>query len=538
MSSPVSVTDSVFSTNTLVSKWFILIHFFIMWFSFLVVLLDIYFFWNLFSPNLITIFILLPLQMIFAYFTLFFSSLFLSKFLLIIVNLIHKPKEGIFKRTKQDKDYYFWSLRAVIKKWSIWLTRFVPLHIADYLLYRFFGVKTSYSNSLTDFTIDSEFIEIGKGVVIGKGSFIKSSMIIGEHLIIKKILIEDNVTIGSQCYISPGTHIGRKGIILSFTTTKINQKLDPNSIYAGSPAKKRDLHIKDQFSLFNEENIFYAQKINKEKDLLNDKNIEDKFVKKVPTYVAIFLVINIVSYSFPVIISYFYFKLAFQPYFINSPSFNQILIDPIRLIVFLISPLVYLLLYLINLYLMVLVVKAIYRFISRKDLDKEGIFHWSNKSEAYEQYFIRSFLIRYLKWKVQRCPFPWLTKPFFNYVGNCYFGKGTVLEDMHIAKEFLTVGKNSYLGKIVMTNHLWDKNLIVKGIEIGDNNVISDGSCISPGTKIGANTNLYPFTMVPKNTHLESESSYHGLPPKKIEEDNFLKIQKKPQNQESEKEEK
>jgi acetyltransferase-like isoleucine patch superfamily enzyme len=441
-----------------------------------------------------------------------------------MVNLIHKPKEGVFKRKKEDRDYLFWSLRAVIKKWPIWLTRFVPLHFADYLLYRFFGVKSSFSNSLTDFTIDSEFIEIGKGTVIGKGSFIRSSMIIDDFLVIKKVIIEENVTIGSQCYISPGTHVGKKAILLSFSITNLDQKLAPNAIYSGNPAIKRDVKIKDRFSILSEKNLFFEQVKNKDKDLMEQENIEHKFVKKVPTYVIIFLLINLVSYGLPVILSYFFYKIVFQPYFMTAPSLIQILIEPVNLMVFLISPAIYILLYLLNLLLVAVTVKIIYIVINRHEFVKKGTFHWSTKSKAYKQYFVRSFLIRYLKWKVQRCPFPWLTKPFFNYVGNCHFGEGTTLEDMHIAKEFLNVGPNSYLGKIVLTNHLWDKHLTVNDLEIGENSVISDGSCISPGTKVGNNATLLPFTMVPKNAILASDSYYSGLPPKKVDEENFRSI--------------
>ncbi|MFW9878545.1 MAG: hypothetical protein ACFFG0_36145, partial [Candidatus Thorarchaeota archaeon] len=122
MSNPVSIQDRLFATNTLVSRKFLLIYILIIWGSLLPTIIEFYFFWKIVDENIIIFSFLFPLQIYISYLILIISSLFLSKILLIVIKSIHQPKEGVFKRDKKDKDYYFWSLRAVLKKWPIWLS--------------------------------------------------------------------------------------------------------------------------------------------------------------------------------------------------------------------------------------------------------------------------------------------------------------------------------------------------------------------------------------------------------------------------------
>ena len=89
---------------------------------------------------------------------------------------------------------------------------------------------------------------------------------------------------------------------------------------------------------------------------------------------------------------------------------------------------------------------------------------------------------------------------------------------MYIAKEFLTVGDNTYLGKVMIANQLWDNNLTIKGINIKNNVVISDGTCIAPGTNIENNVSIGPLSITAKCDNLNSNSIYFSAPIRKINE--------------------
>jgi len=172
------------------------------------------------------------------YITIVFVSLFFAKLLLIFVNALHKPREGIFKRDISDKDYCYWSMRNTIKRWPIWLSHRFPFPFLDNICFKLFGVKTKFSNSLFEGWVDTEFIEFGDNVVVGQASVIQSSTIIGNLLIIKKTIIEENVRIGSHAIVMPGVHIGKNCVLAASSVASVGQELEENWIYVGIPAKQ------------------------------------------------------------------------------------------------------------------------------------------------------------------------------------------------------------------------------------------------------------------------------------------------------------
>ncbi|TFG07870.1 MAG: hypothetical protein EU539_03875 [Promethearchaeota archaeon] len=523
MSTPVSIHDGPYSTNTLTSKKPLILYFLIIWISILPVLVEIYLFWITFQSNLYLVFLLLPFQIFLCYIILVFSSLICAKALLIIINLIHKPKEGVFKRVKSNKDYFYWNLRAIIKKWPIWVSNLINIQFFEIILLKWFGVKTSFSTSLSNGNIDTEFVEIGKNVIIGKGSFIKSSMIINNYLIIKKIVISDDSIIGPYAYLQPGTHVGENSVVNAYTITKFNQELAANHIYGGTPAKKismNDFHINDLISEFEEKNN--ENQTNHFDDSMLNNQKEEKFITKLHIYLTYFFLIYIISYGIPLLLLIYYVSNYFYPYMLEDSNLMILTCDNKSIFILCLTPVIFLALYLLNLFLMTIVIKFLYEFKFKNSL--EGKYHWTQKSKEYEDYFIRSFLIRYVKWKILKSPFPWLIKTVFNFIGNCDFGKNVVIEDLYIAKEFLSVGDNVYIGKAMLANHLWDKNLYVKGIKINNNVVISDGCCIAPGTIIENNVDLLPLSITSKGEKLAQNSIYFDAPICKITEDELLKL--------------
>jgi carbonic anhydrase/acetyltransferase-like protein (isoleucine patch superfamily) len=173
------------------------------------------------------------------YLTIVVSAIIFAKILLLIVNAIHKPKEGVFLRIPADKDYRYWSIRNTIKRWPVWLAHRFPFPgFLDNVCFKAFGVKTKISNSLFEGWVDTEFIEFGKDVVVGQGAIVQSSVIVGNLLIIRKTVIEDDVRIGSHSIVMPGTHIGHNCILAANSVTTVGQVLENGWIYLGLPAAK------------------------------------------------------------------------------------------------------------------------------------------------------------------------------------------------------------------------------------------------------------------------------------------------------------
>ncbi|MBY9020168.1 MAG: hypothetical protein KGD67_03850 [Candidatus Lokiarchaeota archaeon] len=182
--------------------------------------------------------IFLPLLLLGFSFLFIFSCFFFSKLLLIFINLIHVPKEGIFRTEKGDTDFEFWRLRTEIKKITLWLIRNWPLPWIDVIAFRWFGIKMDFSSHLNDAWCDAEFISFGKNVTIGQGAAIMSSMIVGNYLIIKEVRFDDYSLVGGQSTIAPGTHFGEDTVLGAVSITTLNQKLEEGWIYSGIPARK------------------------------------------------------------------------------------------------------------------------------------------------------------------------------------------------------------------------------------------------------------------------------------------------------------
>lgn len=240
MSVPNSIRLGPFTPTVLVKKRYIIFYLLIIWISTIPAVYEFWiyyhFLWDSVRP--IHFLVYLPFLILALYFTMLFSSLLFAKLLLVIINKIHEPREGVFLRDKSDRQYRYWSIRNTIKRWPIWLAHKFPFPFLDNICFKMFGVKTTFSNSLFEGWVDTEFIEFGENVVVGQASQVKSSLIVGNLLIIKKIIIEENVRIGTHCIILPGTRIGRNSIITANTCTKTDQRLEGGWIYSGMPAKQ------------------------------------------------------------------------------------------------------------------------------------------------------------------------------------------------------------------------------------------------------------------------------------------------------------
>ncbi|MBD3197940.1 MAG: hypothetical protein GF317_23015 [Candidatus Lokiarchaeota archaeon] len=198
------------------------------------------FFWK--EPFYIIFFILIAFNIVITLYLLQFSALLISSLLIIIVKLIHNPNIGVFKRNLNNKEYKYWNLRNMIKKWPLFIVATNPFPwLKNRVALRFFGTKIGRNCLCDNSWISSEFVEIGKNVIIGMGSTILSFGIEQEKLILKKIRIADNVIIGAKCVILPGTKIHEGAKLNSHSYTLYDQELKKYQIYSGHPAELKKI---------------------------------------------------------------------------------------------------------------------------------------------------------------------------------------------------------------------------------------------------------------------------------------------------------
>ncbi len=224
-----------------------------------------------------------PIWLFILYFIFIFGIAIISKAFLLMINMIHKPKEGVFKAIKGDQDFEFWRLRVELKKLVFWVMNNGPLPWVVMWGFRWMGIQVDFSSHMQDAWSDEGFIVFGRNITIGQGAVIMSSMVIGQYLIIKKVILGDHSLVGGVAKIAPGTVIGREAVVGAFTTTIPNQEIEPAWIYFGpqfarklKPNKyaeqRRDVIIRKDV----DEELKYEvrQEVNideDKKDLLNNK---------------------------------------------------------------------------------------------------------------------------------------------------------------------------------------------------------------------------------------------------------------------------
>lgn len=230
---------------------------------------------------------LLPFWIFILYFVFVFGIALFTKGFLLMINMIHKPKEGVFRAEEGDQDFEFWRLRVELKKLVFWLMNNGPLPWIVMWGFRWLGIRVDFSSHMQDAWADGGFIEFGRNVTVGQGCVVMSSMVVGKYLIIKKVILGDYTVVGGVSNISPGTIMGNESVVGAFTATIPNQYLEPGWIYLG-PHIARKLKVNKYAE--QRRDIIYRKDVDEEikyevqqevnidedkKKLLNNSNKED-----------------------------------------------------------------------------------------------------------------------------------------------------------------------------------------------------------------------------------------------------------------------
>ena len=481
--------------------------------------------WQLFPIKNLLFYFLFPLLFFIDLVILILGSLIVAKIFLVFANLFHRPKEGVFEISKKDKDYASWSLRAVIRKWPIWLARQLSLPSLEKLVTKFLGVKVSFSSSIHEAWIDSEFVQIGKNVKLGQGCIIASNLLVKNKLIIKKVVVGDNVIIGAHCVISAGTIIASNAVLHSNTMTTINQHLKANLLYQGAPATAFGNN-----NLINDKQLIEKQIFNPAEKYSEEELRTRSNTLSVPYFFYVISGFTIVGCSFvlPGILFFLSFYGLLIPTIFNSPFSLILFSDWGFYTAMLLIPLILIGIYLLHLFCVILFTRWWYKFVDKRG-PSQGIFDRDMElsSTKLDYYHFGSFLMKYPIFAVSRSPFPWILNWELNFIRSNKIGKGTVLEETFIHSH-VNFGNNCYLGTSShMTNHVVDgvygeENLTFVGIDIDDHSILNLVTGGLPGTEIGKNSTFLPGATTIKYDKIGNDGVYGGFPAKKLSKEEIL----------------
>ncbi len=237
MSSPTSLKmDPPTPTDSVVRRRFLWLYFLIIWISLLPLTIIEYFFFSYFGTD-VWMWILVPWDLIGVYYMTVLWATYVAKFILLFVNLIHKPREGVFARLPSDKDYRYFHLRNLIRKFALWILYSGPFPwLKEGWMHRRFGAKIGKNCAIHDAFLSLEFVELGDNVILGLGTVVKSYWYEQERFILGHVTIGDNAIIGSKAVILPLTTIGEGAVVDAESMIVPGSDIKAGTLMIGKPA--------------------------------------------------------------------------------------------------------------------------------------------------------------------------------------------------------------------------------------------------------------------------------------------------------------
>jgi serine acetyltransferase len=188
-------------------------------------------------PDLVY-YMIIPFGLLFIYTITIVWAAIITKIRLMWLNLLHKPIEGVFHRSKKDKDYVYWNKRNLTRMFLYWLLHTLPFtYLKKYFSYVFFGMKIGKDSVVNHVWLSPEFVTIGNNVKIGQAACIYSFMFEADMLLVAHVEIEDDVLIGPQTVILPGTKIQKGVIIDAGAWSDPFFTYEENGVYHGTPVE-------------------------------------------------------------------------------------------------------------------------------------------------------------------------------------------------------------------------------------------------------------------------------------------------------------
>lgn len=297
---------------------------------------------------------------------------------------------------------------------------------------------------------------------------------------------------------------------------------------------------------------------NTEKEINNGTPATEKIILEARyeyvLYFSLFVLYYVGSLILPLLIGTYFFKELFVDEFLNYGgirdwnSYFDPILYPIKnvsdfftvinnvlpFLVFLLSPIILIGLYLLRQFCSACIVKIYYIIFN-------GIQHRRELKNVTLQdyrdiniYHTRSFILRIIKWQFSKGPFPWLINWMFNFIKSNEIGKNAVIEDGFICSEFLEMKENSYVGQLTIVSSQTIEGkygaLTIRKVKIGENSVVGPFSVIAPGVEMGDNTFALPFSGCTKNFKLKENRFCWGRPATLIRRKKFEEFTQLPLN--------
>ncbi|MBN2152276.1 MAG: hypothetical protein JW839_12570 [Candidatus Lokiarchaeota archaeon] len=450
--------------------------------------------------------------------------------------------EGRFKKSLYDKTFQQFTLRHVVKKFSMWLFKF---HAPRCLYRKYAGtfIKLGKHVEVPEW-FPMEKCEIGDNTVIARHIVIGSHVIEGDYVTLKNVMIGKNCIIDSgeeidkRTCVGPGTTIEDDVIVKAGTTIVKDNTLKAGGIYDEDPVIRRVGEVSDLPS-------GEVERWRKEvlaKDKIKSKMLDDwsSFASRWPRVLD--KLASLVGYLAGI-------GLILAWWFGAAAPLDDLLPPLGPVLNVLILPAIAILGYGFNVFIPIGVVYPVVKRIQRiipdlEDLDNGGRRAGDDGKRGNAIVITDPTIIetwkccKWLKWRlverVMRSLFPDASALIYQRIGrgNEVALKSTFIEAM-LDIDNVSLGENSLLsmGAQVYAYSLTDgqtPRLVIKRTTIGRNCIIAQANVMA-GASIGDNVLVGLHAFVPEDARLDSDQTYTGNPAVDIK--TFMAMKKRARQQ-------
>jgi len=432
--------------------------------------------------------------------------------------------EGRFKKSLYDKAFQQFSKRHLVKKFSIWLYKF---HSPRWLYRKYAGtfIKIGKHVELPEW-FPMEKCEIGDNTVIARQIVIGSHVVEGDYVMVKGVKIGKNCIIDSgdemhRTCVGPGSIIEDNVIVKVGTTILKDNTLKAGGIYEEKPVVHRAGEVSNLSSLEIER---WREEVLSKHELKS--RMLDEWASFTSTWPRVVdKCASLIGYLTGIgIILAWWFNVTmpldgFMPPL--GPVLNIILL-----------PAIFFVGYGFNVFIPLGIVYPPAKHLQKsipalEELEGKGGDGIANDEPVNAITITDPAIIekwkccKWLKWRIVdrilKSLFPDVSTFIYPLIGrgNKIALKATFTE-AQVDTDYVTIGENTLLsvGTHVYAYSLTSNpkpQLVIKRTSIGRNCVIAPSN-IMAGARIGDNVMLGIHSVVPEDTHLESNQMYAGNP--------------------------
>lgn len=172
------------------------------------------------------------------------ATVYLTYATLMVILVLLSKLARLFLRGKTGRleskvNLFGWALQDWSYQVGLRLSHMVFLYpLLPGQIHGLFGLRRRKGTSLLGSFYDIDLLDIGRHCMVGTGATLAAHVV--EDGVVKRapIRVGDHSTVGAFTLVAPGVTIGENVVVAAYSFVPKHAILEPNTVYAGVPARK------------------------------------------------------------------------------------------------------------------------------------------------------------------------------------------------------------------------------------------------------------------------------------------------------------